>query len=622
MFTVELAGKKYRIDINSWQGRDISDFSPRASVPGSGAVFSELGIYQPIAQSDFRHGFGFQWMTDEAGYLRTEGNIDTRHEGVVLLFTKATTGESMDKDKEGAVVFGSYIYFWSSESGNSSTGAGVRRWSPGSGWEAVPIQADPQPAINTMYVNGAYLFVCPDGGRIKKAATISNPPVAGDWSDAGANANSTDYKWGVMHAGLQYFGKDGASDVYTDSADDLSTLYGTPADDTQEIKVGAGNIPTITAVSFIQSLMVGSQNGLYAIGEDRIARMIINLTSEASSNNFRSMAVQGGLLYFPVRDKLYRWTGSNLVDISPRRLTDSFPFTTYGQFDNLVPVGRFLFCTARTNEATYTESILCYDGVGWHRLLDTITDGDGSTTMLVYDPLNNRLWFHVAKAASGATYYVPFQSLSEFPYADFPTTGTNRLVTSRIDAGFRRITKSAPRMFVTGSNLTNARYIRVSYSLDGGDIIFWDDVKSDGVTELDWPAKLMTIEFDYINLYFQLVTDAAGQSPVLESYALMVLMRPDVKYGYSFDVTGASEAEQGGLIDPRSSAEIKGDLRNARDSKRPIKLVSPFGEEIWGYITALNEKAVEYHGEMHPNAPSLEMVIRVNFVEVLTPGVE
>ena len=38
---------------------------------------------------------GFSWHTDESGYLCTNGNVDTRHDGIVMLFTNSTSSETI-----------------------------------------------------------------------------------------------------------------------------------------------------------------------------------------------------------------------------------------------------------------------------------------------------------------------------------------------------------------------------------------------------------------------------------------------------------------------------------------------------------------------------------------------
>src|SRR5687768_17573022 len=97
---IQLDGKPYRIDVATWRGKDIIDFSPRATVPGGSFVMSDLGLLQPLVQTDWRHGFGFHWYADAMGYLQTVGNIDTRQDGIAMLFTSSTSSETDNNVKE------------------------------------------------------------------------------------------------------------------------------------------------------------------------------------------------------------------------------------------------------------------------------------------------------------------------------------------------------------------------------------------------------------------------------------------------------------------------------------------------------------------------------------------
>src|SRR5258708_10143555 len=87
---VAINGLYYRINLLSYKKNDIVDFSPRAATPGGSILQSQLGLYQPLYQSDFRHGLGHLWYDDASAYMRTEGNLDTRHHGMVLLYSAGT----------------------------------------------------------------------------------------------------------------------------------------------------------------------------------------------------------------------------------------------------------------------------------------------------------------------------------------------------------------------------------------------------------------------------------------------------------------------------------------------------------------------------------------------------
>lgn len=595
---INLNGIGYRIDPLSFKKRDITDFAPRASVPGGSVIMSDLGMYQPIVQSDWRHGFGFHWHLDEAGYLRTEGTVDTRQEGLAMLFTAATSSDTNNNAKEGFTYFNGAFYSWGA--------AGLRKYSSGS-WSSVYSTA----AVNFALNAGAYLFFCPDGARIQKMG------LAGTITDAGLDANATDFKWLIIHNGYIYAGKDSSNQIHYSDQEDLSDLEGTSADP-GTIYCGLGVFPTIGAISFAGNLYVSRLDGLWQVGEDKICRPVLKYDTAASTANFRSMAVINGYLIFPMRDSIFQWNSIRVTDITPNKISDNFPFTTYGRFDNFVVADdRFLFCTARTNETTYDEVLLCWDGTGWHKLMTLITDSTtDAITAMGYDVGNNYLWYHLDSTAD-ATYYIPFQGLSVFPYANFPTSGTHSLITSRIDGGFRRVKKSMPSIMVTAEELTSTRYIKVYYQLDGdGTWTEWGNINEDGVTELTSPGSARTREFNYIQLRFDFITATATISPILYDYTIRVILRPNVLWGWNFDIILADELEHDMLTDLRSAEEALADLETARDSKSPISFKDIFGVEHYGYISAMSD-AVVYRTEADEDeVDKYELVANVNVVEM------
>lgn len=445
-------------------------------------------------------------------------------------------------------------------------------------------------------------------------------------SDAGVNASSSDYKWLVVHGGYIYAGKDDSALVFRDNNEDLSSLAGDTADDPDYILVGGGRYPTIGAISYLRRLIVSSHDGLYEIGDDLTARKVIDASGEVSSSNFRSMGVYKNFLIYAMRHKIYRWNGSNVVDISPNPLTDAFPYTTYGRFDNITTAGDFLYCTARTNETTYEEHLLCYDGVGWHKLADLVTNGTDAVTGIGYDAVNNYLWAHVQEASTNKTYYIELQDESEFPYANFPTSGTHSWISSRIALGFQRVTKSTPSIVVEGDNLTADRYLQVYYKMDGGSWNEWGGtgkgkVISDGVTELFNPTGKVddTIEYEYIQIRVDFISDSSAQSPVMEGLTLRFIMRPDDAYGYRMHIPIGNRLKTGsGTEMIRKGYEQVADLKAVRSSKKPVSYTDPYGDEHKAYMTALEIRPTGGRkSESTPGGyPDIDRIAMVNLVEL------
>lgn len=798
---IQLDGKHYRINLPSWKVRDIIDFAPRASVPGGSVVMSDLSLYQPLVQTDWRRGFGFQWYQDPSGYMKTVGNIDTRHDGIVMLYTAPTSSDTNNNAKEGFATFNNKVYSWGAgglrvydgsswaahsfsgiEKGNvtqasaasttlltfrhtvpsygqnkllvvtialesnvtvssvtcngdsmtqlstvgtapkaqiwyrkapddgeqdivitlgsaspiaasatsflyvdqtttfgtaattsgngtsssiSVTGASGRMnidvlakdggsadgpaagasqdqdwiqyvsttvsgggstiasatsvnmtWSwtnardyAAAGVSIIPASQEVTSAVNFVLNAGDYLFYCPDGERLRKINLTSGVDSA-----AGLDSSSTDYKWLVIHNGSIYAGKDGTNMVHYSSEEDLSDLEGTSAD-TGVIYVGLGNVPTLGAISYAGNLYVARRDGLWVIGEDNIARKAIDYTNEASDLNFKSMAIHNGFLIFPIRNRIVQWNGVRVNNISPEKLNDTFPFTTYGEFDNFVVSDDMLYMTARTNEDPYNEHLICFDGSGWHKLSDLVTGTDYVSGMGI-DTVNNRLWWHKV-ATSDVTYYIQLQDNSIFPYSNFSTTGTHSLYTSLMDMGFRRIIKSLPSLIVEAENVTENRYIRVYYQLDGdGTWVLWDDIKDSGTVELFDPGSAHTREFNYMQLRFDFVTDSAAQSPILNGYTMRFIMRPNVMFGWNFDIIAATQLKDVYQESETSAVEVVREIRKLRDSKAPIEFIDILGDKTWVYITAMNEIPLYRRDSQEGEMADVEYSININLVSM------
>lgn len=591
---ITLDGKPYRIDFNSWQGKDVIDFAPRATVPGGAAVMSDLGMFQPLLQTDWRHGFGFHWYSDSMGYMSTVGNIDTRQDGLVMLFSASHLSDTQNNRKAGAVVFNGNVYAWSS--------GGLRKFN-GTVWSDIYTTT----AVNHALAIGAYLFFAPDGARIKKMDTSDVV------TDAGLDANATDYKWLILHNGYVYAGKDGSNAIHFDNSETLGTLQGNSSD-TNRILVGVGASPILGAIVYNGNLYVRKSDGVWLVGEDRIARRMLDFSAEDSPNNLRSWAVINGYLVMPMRDRILQWNGARVSDITPHKVTDTFPYVTYGRFNNFVAVGDFLYVTARTNEALYDEDLLVFDGVGWHKLM-TLLDGvsTGEISAMWYEAVNNRLWYHKDEAVD-STYYIPFQNLSTFPYADFPVSGQHSLITSRIDAGFRRVQKSMDKIYMEARNCNTTSYLKVYYALDGGDWVFWRDVKESGIITLQNPGGAMTREFNYLQLRIDFVTTDDEQSPILEGYSISFIMRPETRMGYNFNIFAVTEYEHGMYKDDRTAQDILDDLRDVRNSVSPVELIDIYGRSHKGYVTAIREQPVFRRGE--GDTVDVEVSYNCNFVEI------
>jgi len=655
---LQLNDVPYKIDISSYRVRDIVDFAPRAAEPGGSIIHSELGLYQPYLKTDWRHGFGFMWEEDALGYLNTTGRIDTRHKGIIMMMTASIDTGGVAAPTQGFVsVTGlgttddttplEYVFTWGSDGMQRAPSTGTETWAA---FETSDTSVNYVNEVNYVLETNNYIHVFPSvdtgvsdtWGRPIRILKSANPVAtdSGAQFQTGLDTAAEDYKWALMHEGRIFAAKAGKSQIHHTGNEDLSDLEGAVTDP-NVILIG-GDLPIPVGKVYLGKFLVGRYDGMFQVdmsagaGGGGTARRVLDFSGQTSSTNFRFMEIFNNKLIFPVRDTLYQWNGATLSDITPPFLSDTFPFTTYGRFDNGISVGRYFFMTARTNESSYNEDILAFDGVGWHMLARVLTSaGTGSITAMGYDVNNNYLWYSTDEATD-TVQYIRFQDLSEFPFANFPTSGTHRYTSSRMGMGFRRVTKSSPSIIVEASgSLSSTIYLIISYQLDGGTIYEWGDssgntgnsaghITSTGVTELTNPEGTTavdgrrTIEYNYMQIHVDFVTDNSGLTPVLEGYTLRFIMRPTTLYGHFFNIVAASNLKIGtSKRDLKSVRDIYSGIDTARASTAPIKLVDPFGVEAWGYISSIERRAVERHGRTERRGfPNIESRILVNFVEV------
>ena len=127
-----------------------------------------------------------------------------------------------------------------------------------------------------------------------------------------------------------------------------------------------------------------------------------------------------------------------------------------------------------------------------------------------------------------------------------------------------------------------------------------------------------TLEYQYIQIRIDFVSDAAGQSPILEGWTLRFIMRPATLYGHSFQIIAASNLKIGSSHrDLKTVRTIYKNIETARASAAPITFIDPFGSSVTGYISSVERRAVERHGRSEREGfPNIESLITVNFVEV------
>lgn len=450
------------------------------------------------------------------------------------------------------------------------------------------------------------------------------------WTKAGVDANARNFGMAALHNGFHYLSEYATNYVHRASQADLSDLEGGGALDTDVIIVGPGTMPVLWLQPFGEALYAPRADALYAIGQDQIARRVLDFSGELSYNNFASIAVFNSRLIFPIRGQIYAWSGSKIEDITPGAdaqssayaLSDTFPYTDIGDFKNFVAKGKYLYMTATTtyeiNPITgypaQQSLLLAWNESGWHIVSEI--GWDANITMAANDTINNRLWWHVWGTVAHSTNYTRYDPLTEKPYADYPTTGDHIIYLSRRYMGYKWVKKSAASIKVTAENVTMRRYLVVEYTLDGGTTyIELGRIVSNGATELRFQTASGTVEFFWLNLRVKFVTDDATQSPIMSDVTVRYIMRPEFVPGWSFQIPAASFMRYGDRQSALRSSEIRANLIGARSSPKPMTFIDVDGSEHMVNVTSIRGGLAERKAEAGVEGDALQYIFSVSLVE-------
>ncbi len=556
---------------SAWKQMDISDFSPRIA---SGALgYRDLTMWQAWAQEDWTHGFGFPYATDESGYARSGSGIDTRHKGIATLATKITSSET-------GYVVNKFVDFDTKTYACLAADGGVRKYAAAA-WAAT---SQTTGTVNDAIATGTYLVAALDGARAKKMDT------AGTWTNAGNDTTPpSDFYRLCLHAGYLWGSEHGTNKLHYGSSEDISDLEGDG--DADEIVVGPGNIPIVNMVSYAGVLYVAREDGLWIVDDTNLAYSQQDFSAERHASNFASMCIYKGHLYFTVRQNIWRYTGSTFMKVTPNRYNETFPYQTYGNFENLTPRGDFLYCTARDTETSFHETLLCFDGVGWHKLWDVVDTPYIINTMNL-SPYNDYLWLNYTGVANTTSYYA-LQALSELPYASFPTTGNHYLYESVHDAGFVDVDKAHKALRFRTNNCSATQTITVAYSADDGAFTALGVVNTSPYQELTFAAGVYGKK---LQLRFDLATADAAQTPVLEACALKYMLRPTTVWGWQLPILVADDVRQ---LDGRvgrdfTAAEKLTAIEAARNSKTVCTLTDIDGSSHAVWVTAVSTRCTRW----------------------------
>ena len=415
-----------------------------------------------------------------------------------------------------------------------------------------------------------------EGASFGNAGNSTNPP-----NNFGPLAIGGGRMWGV---------EEGRNELHYSSAVDGSDWEG--SGDANEIIMGPG-VEAVSALQWWNGKMYGGRpDDLYMVDQNDVAHGV-GLGFSYSVDNFKElMAGPDGYLWFLTRNKIFRWAGSRLlIDMTPPSISVSPPYAKYGNFSGLFTHEGMVYVFGEiiyggiSNE---TVHMLCWTGSGWHSLADISGTGGGSSVSAAAASNQiQRILISGTDAGSTVDWHEIRLNLdSELPNARFKTSGDSFVYSSRISLGLLEIIKYAQELRARGWGVDTNTNIVIQYQ--GNDDASWRTlvtVNSTGVTTSS--VLSANNEYNWFQLRFNLSTDTAGDTPILDWYAFDLIARPTTVYGWQVAIDVSDKVVNlRGREKEVTAREIRTNLRAARDDATPVTFVTPWQSSHTVWITA------------------------------------
>lgn len=667
--TVSGAKTKLIVDPNTYGMVDITDFAPRA-VSGTPS-FSTLGLYLDVAQESFGHGFGQVEFAEPQSYHYTGHQVDTRHKfaslwtnhtqealvvtnllnktiirnsipllgfGVLGLYARRPSGAGYIELIASTSIFdildvGKYIILANlnrlmvADVATATAGGASTITFSGASWAtnvwagATLLVFDGTALGNTRTVASNTATEITVTVPFSATPTTTSCFVVYKVTGSAVNQPTDFYKLTVF--GGNYWAYERSTNrLHFWAEDDGSDAEG-GASDAGAVVVGSvtRGLGIVNMIPFQNQLWIFRWDGAWVINEqdtDALAYHTLDFSSETNVENFASVIVWQGFLVFAIRNRLYKYR-SGLQDITPPVWDEYPPFKQFGGIRGLTARGKYLYMLAFSNEANSDEtletttgfgSLLCHDGVGWHKLMDLPagTPPYLSGANMWYMPTTDKLYLYARTAANSWLWNIQLQTYSDVPYASYPTTGTHNLYTSYFDLGMRRIPKSFSSFIIRG-NFPSGTSVVVAYRTD--DTLSWTSL---GTIDADMEELSFATSTTGKRIQFRLslATSNASNTPVIKAIIMKCMIRPRVQYGMNCDIIVAdSLSDHNRNAVGHTAKETRAALLAARDSIAPLTVVDLYGDSRTGYLSSLRFGVVGYE-----DSDAVQNVAHATFVFV------
>lgn len=376
---IEIGGEQYGFMLDRRNPYGLQDSNPAIpNIPNTPLSLADYNIWTIDAQDSWLHGFGFGFNRDDMGYDESSG-VETRMSGYLQLLPRifdwkvwANAGFTINDIEEWAG--GLLGYHLVALARGNLEGLTYYYENPNPQWgdKPDPDEDSTNETVNALLALKDYLLIALNGTNERMVKWNGGT----GWTGAG-NPNNPPKNYGFLERGGGYLwgAEKGTNLLHHAGAEDGSDFEGGETDP-NVIKVGVAAPPIIGLCWWRDNLRVAKPDKLYFVDrENLVARTEIPDFAESSTPamwtgvepHFESMCPGPGGLWFTIQNRIYRWSGSTLTDVTPPNWGLWPPYVRWHRFHNLQRFNEYMYAVGEV-EDNADEYLLCYANGSWHLL--------------------------------------------------------------------------------------------------------------------------------------------------------------------------------------------------------------------------------------------------------------
>jgi hypothetical protein len=362
------------------------------------------------------------------------------------------------------------------------------------------------------------------------------------------------------------------------------------------VSIGNSNQTATLLSDYNGNPHVGKPEGLFEYDGTTVRNRLVEIAYRQNSENCRGGKPARGKMYLPIGPALWQYTADAVqtegkptrsAEVLAPSITKASNNEVRGKIKDLWPDVDFLWGVLQAQSGTYY--LVSYDynptpGQGWHQVVATGTTAVTSVGRFQDTTGNPRMWY--SEGTSAPKYFLlPLDAIN--PYADsaylYASSGDIYLPVE--GDTFDDVSKAQLSYKFEVDNVTTARYVDLSYSLDGGADTSLTRITTTGLSTVFFPSSTVGRR---IQLHLHLVTDSSAQTPRVLPYSRHYQLRFERKKKWSFQIDATRLS---GPNVPKDELRQLQAVETSRDSIAPVTFVDMDNRTWTVFVTKIGNVA-------------------------------